>query len=172
MCLAALSRDNTRLAVDIDGQISVWDVQSGGELRRFAGHTDDVRYVAFSPDGKKLFTAGFDPFVIEYEWPTGKPIRKTLKEHPQAAPDAAQAAASAAPKARLSPHVRREAAIRRALKLNDPLVTLARLACDADPVVRLQAAKALAPYLYPAQRAVEVSGAGGEALTVEVRKVG
>lgn len=103
---------------------------------------------------------------------SGKPIRKTLKEHPQAAPDAAQAAASAAPKARLSPHVRREAAIRRALKLNDPLVTLARLACDADPVVRLQAAKALAPYLYPAQRAVEVSGAGGEALTVEVRKVG
>ena len=101
---------------------------------------------------------------------SGKPIRKTLKEHPQAAPDAALAAASAAPKARLSPHVRREAAIRRALKLNDPLVTLARLACDADPVVRLQAAKALAPYLYPAQRAVEVSGAGGEALTVEVRK--
>jgi hypothetical protein len=31
-------------------------------------------------------------------------------------------------------------------------------------------AKALAPYLYPAMKAVEVSGAGGEQLVVEVRK--
>jgi len=38
----------------------LWDVQTGQELRRFAGHTDDVRYVAFSPDGKYILTASQD----------------------------------------------------------------------------------------------------------------
>ena len=35
-------------------------MQTGQELRRFAGHTDEVRYVAFSPDGKYILTASQD----------------------------------------------------------------------------------------------------------------
>jgi hypothetical protein len=44
------------------------------------------------------------------------------------------------------------------------------MASATDAKLKLDAAKALAPYLYPAMKAVEVTGAGGEQLVVEVRK--
>ncbi|WP_157061343.1 hypothetical protein [Anaeromyxobacter dehalogenans] len=44
------------------------------------------------------------------------------------------------------------------------------MAAATDPKLKLDAAKALAPYLYPAMKAVEVSAPGGEQLIVEVRK--
>jgi hypothetical protein len=67
---------------------------------------------------------------------------------------------------------RREQTARRILeKHGDPLVELARIMVTAsDPKLKLDAAKALAPYLYPSMKAVEVSGPSGEQLVVEVRK--
>jgi hypothetical protein len=67
---------------------------------------------------------------------------------------------------------RREQTARRILERHgDPLEELARIMASAtDPKLKLDAAKALAPYLYPAMKAVELSGAGGEQLVVEVRK--
>jgi WD40 repeat protein len=38
----------------------LWDTQTGQELRRFTGHTDIVRNVAFSPDGRYILTASED----------------------------------------------------------------------------------------------------------------
>ena len=38
----------------------LWDVQTGEEVRRFTGHTNKVRDVAFSPDGKYILTASDD----------------------------------------------------------------------------------------------------------------
>jgi WD40 repeat protein len=43
-----------------DGTARLWDVQTGEEVRRFAGHTNEVRNVAFSPDGRYILTASAD----------------------------------------------------------------------------------------------------------------
>jgi WD40 repeat protein len=38
----------------------LWDITTGQEIRRLAGHTNEVRDVTFSPDGKYILTASED----------------------------------------------------------------------------------------------------------------
>ncbi len=59
---------------------SIWDMQ-GKKVAELEGHKEWANRAAFSPDGKKLFTGCFDTFVIEREWPSGKPIRKIELGH-------------------------------------------------------------------------------------------
>ena len=40
--------------------VEVWDAVTGQEILTFKGHTDEVYCVAFSPDGRRLASAGFD----------------------------------------------------------------------------------------------------------------
>src|SRR5207253_375666 len=55
----AFNKDGTRLATaGADGLVKVWDVNTGKELAFYGGHTDGVRAVAFSPDGKQIASAG------------------------------------------------------------------------------------------------------------------
>ncbi len=54
---------------------SIWDLE-GKEVAVLEGHTRWANVAAFSPDGKRLFTGSYDPFVIERAFPSGKPIRK------------------------------------------------------------------------------------------------
>lgn len=78
-------------------------------------------------------------------------------------------------RAPVAPLARREAEARRILeRYGSPLEALARAMADDSltPRERLDAAGRLAPYLFPALKAVEVSGPGGERLTVEVRRAG
>ena len=44
----------------MDGTARLWDVQTGQELRRFAGYTGAVVAVAFSPDGKSVLLGSYD----------------------------------------------------------------------------------------------------------------
>ena len=68
----------------------------------------------------------------------------------------------------LGPSARREMSVRRILdKYGDPLDKLAAASQAGD----LKASAALLPYVYPALKAVELTGAGGEALTVQVVKL-
>jgi WD40 repeat protein/serine/threonine protein kinase len=51
----AFSPDFKRLAsVSPDNMVMVWDAQTGQETLSLKGHTNDIRCMAFSPDGKRL----------------------------------------------------------------------------------------------------------------------
>jgi hypothetical protein len=59
----AFAPDGKILATADLGQVIVWDVASGKEIARFAGHKDRIVAVAFSPSGRLLVTASWDGTV-------------------------------------------------------------------------------------------------------------
>jgi WD40 repeat protein len=63
------------------GEVLLWDLGAGKELRRLKGHTGGVEALGFTPDGKALATAGgFDKTVILWDVAAGKE-RAVLKGH-------------------------------------------------------------------------------------------
>jgi hypothetical protein len=59
-----------------DGSVTLWDVASGRELRRMAGHRQWVNSVAFAPDGKVLASSSFDGALFLWDAATGKQLRR------------------------------------------------------------------------------------------------
>jgi WD40 repeat protein len=69
----------------------LWDAE-GGELRHtLHGHTNAVQSVAFSPDGQRLFSSGFDQCIRVWDtatgqlletWPTPNGVFLSLAVHP------------------------------------------------------------------------------------------
>ena len=60
--------------------MKVWDATSGAESLTLKGHTDPVRSVAFSPDGKRLASASWDGTVKVWDATSGAELL-TLKGH-------------------------------------------------------------------------------------------
>ena len=64
-----------------DKTARIWDVALRKEERRLVGHTDQVEFAAFSPDGTKIVTASEDRTVRIWEVQSGKELLKL--EHPR-----------------------------------------------------------------------------------------
>ncbi len=59
-----------------DGTIQLWDVNSGKHIKTLKGHTDMVRSLAFSPDGKTLVSGSEDDTLRIWNTNTGRMLRK------------------------------------------------------------------------------------------------
>jgi WD40 repeat protein/DNA-binding XRE family transcriptional regulator len=58
------------------GEVIVWDLKAGTELRRLRDHSDWVNGVAFNPDGQTALSASTDGTLILWEVGTGSVIRR------------------------------------------------------------------------------------------------
>ncbi|MGA2569368.1 MAG: caspase family protein [Terracidiphilus sp.] len=65
----------TMLTACADKTAKLWDVETGLEIRTFAGHTDRVTGAVFSPDGRTVLTASWDKTAKLWNVETGRAIR-------------------------------------------------------------------------------------------------
>jgi WD40 repeat protein/serine/threonine protein kinase len=62
--LASVANSREEPRTDFLHMVKLWDVDTGKELQSLTGHRGDVRWVAFSPDGKLLATGSRDHTVL------------------------------------------------------------------------------------------------------------
>jgi RNA polymerase sigma factor (sigma-70 family) len=75
------------------GSITLWDVDTGAEIRTWAGHEGGVACLAFAPDGQSLVSGGQDQSLRLWDPATGRLLRRLEPPRDQApavmlAPDA------------------------------------------------------------------------------------
>jgi RNA polymerase sigma factor (sigma-70 family) len=66
-------------AGNADGTLTVWDVTTGREAWRIAGHQREVNSVAYSPDGKAVASSSFDGDLLVRDAATGKQVRRFIR---------------------------------------------------------------------------------------------
>ena len=69
----AFSPDGTRFFAASGTNACLWDTATGRLLREFRGHTERIRTVAFSPDGRVVLTGAADGTAILWDTATGQP---------------------------------------------------------------------------------------------------
>jgi WD40 repeat protein len=58
------------------GEITLWDANTGEELRHLRAHTAVIPDIAFSPDGSRLASASYDMTVALWDLTTGQELRR------------------------------------------------------------------------------------------------
>ena len=64
----------------IRSRLKVWDADTGRLVSEFVGHSDQVRGIVFSPDGRLIASGSFDQTLKIWDAATGKELR-TLAGH-------------------------------------------------------------------------------------------
>ncbi|RKU06217.1 hypothetical protein C6501_19065 [Candidatus Poribacteria bacterium] len=70
-----ISPDSTKLAIASSIGVWLYDINTGDETALISGHTDVVRHVAFSPDGKILASSADDKTVRVWNTQTGENLQ-------------------------------------------------------------------------------------------------
>lgn len=81
----AVSSDGMELAAGAGnpgagGEIDLWNISDGTQLKQLLGHSDTVYSVAMSPDSRILASGGFDNKIILWDTESGRQLR-TLDGH-------------------------------------------------------------------------------------------
>jgi WD40 repeat protein len=72
----AFSKDATLLAIGgVSNNVETWSVTTGRRIRSFTGHTDPIRSVALSPDGKALVSTSDDHTIRFWNLETGETVK-------------------------------------------------------------------------------------------------
>ncbi len=58
------------------GELVLWNLETGSEIRRFEGHTGWVRSAVFMPNGATFLSAGDDEIMILWDTSTGEELRR------------------------------------------------------------------------------------------------
>ncbi|MBC7813215.1 MAG: hypothetical protein H7175_18800, partial [Burkholderiales bacterium] len=66
----------TVLSGSRDGSMRLWNVETGGEIRRFEGHESAVYSVAFNPDGRTVLSGSGDNTLRLWEIESGEVLRR------------------------------------------------------------------------------------------------
>ena len=80
----AFSPDESLLAVARDYAVELCNAATGRPLRVLAGHTGNVRALAFAPDGRRLVTAARDHTVRVWDVPTATLTLRVTVDYPSA----------------------------------------------------------------------------------------
>jgi WD40 repeat protein len=73
---AGMVQDGVKWVPGNDRAIRLWDLETGKELRRFEGHTSELRCLAFSPDDRRFLSCGWDKAIRLWDVESGKELRK------------------------------------------------------------------------------------------------
>ncbi|KAI0313902.1 WD40-repeat-containing domain protein [Amylostereum chailletii] len=64
-----------------DHNIILWHLEERTQIRSFAGHTQDLRALTFSEDGRHLFSASYDSTIRVWDVQNGRPLCTPLMGH-------------------------------------------------------------------------------------------